>query len=231
MGIDELVGRDLFMVFERWEDREAEYFDRSREEYERFVRPTVCYEEFPDPEVMKHVNICYTEWFLFEFLLARGMTPLELFVDEPPAGVSEACLDRLDQVAVTEAFSRFAIREKHLPGDRVRLYDLRAMREVIVRLPVVNRRSTWDDGTLSLRVARVDDEWVGVGKTLFYDRSPLVDEMEPGPGERDACCILAQADEGWHYVHHAPSSSYYLNFVHELIGIDGSCADSFRIVG
>lgn len=231
MHIFEDVERDIRRVYERWADRSADYFERSRMEYERYVRPAASFAERVTRQEMELINLTYTEWFLFEYELRDGLTPLECFVAQPPESAPTSCVNRLRQVAETQRFLRCAILEKSPEAGDVLLEDLGSGEAYLVQAPVAARRDSWRDGSLAIRIARVGGSWLHVGKTMLYDRAPPA-LVTPGPGEPDgSAVVIAKTDEGWGFVHREWSSSYFLNFLRDVIGIDGAYSESFRVVG
>lgn len=227
-AMDEL-DKDLFAVFRRWEDREAEYFERSRLAFEEAVRPAAYYERKPDPRFIVQANMAYTEWFLFEFGLAGGKTPLELFVERPPDGTRAERLGRLEQVAQTQRFSRFAIRDKRVETGELGVVDLRTGERLVVRNERACQMRTWRDGTLGQRIARVEGEWLLVGQTLLYDRASYEPLSERGPGDLEGMIAVAMGPEGPTFVPREPTGSYFLDVLRDVIGIDGPYRSTLRL--
>ena len=224
------IWEDLYAVYRRWEDRSAEYFDRSRETFEDAVRPAAYYEKSASSPLVTQANMAYTEWFLFEFDLAGGRTPLELFIGAPPQVTASACVERLAQIAETQRFSRFAIRDKSLETSELRVVDLRTAEEHAVVNRIACERSTWRDGTLAQRIARVGGSWYFVGQTLLYDRASYEPCSGEGPGELEGTVTLACRPGGFGFIHREPSGSYFLDVLRDVIGIDGPYRDTLRVV-
>lgn len=223
------VERDIAGAFERWENRDAWYYEHSRLEFERLVDPRVCHQPHPIPEELLHCNLCYTEWFLFEFELDGRATPLNCFVEHPDAGTPHSRIERLRQVAQTQRFSHFAIRAKDEKTGTMRLLDLLDGKERMVCAPEACRHRTWELGTLSLRIACVDGTWIQAGKMLAYDRahiSParLAGLKEPGHGG------VAAGDEDHACARHKEGNSVFIDFLQDVIGVNGAYGSTFRLV-
>lgn len=172
-GIRGKVEDDVYSVYERWADRSAAYTRRARREFERAVDPLAFHLERPSLRSLMCVNLAFTEWFLFEFRLSGGLTPVEMTAGHPPAEMPvDRCL-RLGEVARTQFFSLFAIREKLPESGEVRLLDLRGGGEYLVQAGELCRMRNWRRGAVMLRIARVGGQWIYVGRTLFYDRAPV----------------------------------------------------------
>lgn len=221
MGIYGEVEQDMLRVFERWANREAPYFESSRRAFEAAVRPRACYAANPSQLEVEHMNLCYTEWFLFEYPLRGERSPLECFVGNPPADVSDSRLARLRELSETQRFARFAIRDRSVETGDLLLVDLASGAELPVHAGRACRRRSWREGTLSMRVARVDGLWMHVGRSLFYDRSPA-DAV--GGGAAPA------VSEGWGVVGREPGKSAYLRFLHDVIGLGGAYAHTARVL-
>lgn len=237
--VHEKVCDDLYAAFLRWEDREAEYFERSRGEFERAVKPLVYRKRGATMNEITQMNLAYTEWFMFEFSMTGGMTPVELYLSEleekqaagntaeaeggmSAAGLSERIL-RLYDVCLTQRFSRFAIADKWPEEGRLRLVDLRTGKEQVVFDPVSSRCRRWRDGTLAVRIARVGGLWISVGKTALYDRSSYEVLSGEGPGERGE----GAADERGRLL---PSSgSYFLDLLRDVAGADSPISHTLRV--
>ena len=215
MGRYDDVNDDLRRVFECWGRRGTDYFARAQDEYEEAVMPLVCYSDVADPFEVEQMNLSFTEWFLFEFDLGNGMTPVERFVADFASTEPEERVRRLRQVAQTHRFSRFAIRDKDTVSGKMLLRDLRDGRERVVRAPVACRKSTWNEGTLSMRIARVEGEWIHVGLTMLYDRAPV----PLGSCGHEAPTALLR---GRH-------ESYFLSFLHDVMGLGGAYSGTMRL--
>lgn len=220
------VGGDVFAVFERWARRDAEYFERAQNEFERAVQPVAYHVICPTADEIDQMNIAFTEWFLFEFAVRDGMSPLRHFVQDMAERDSQgsghrahaARLARLVQVADTQRFSRFQIAEKYPEERELVLVDIRTAERARVYDPVSSRRNTWRDGTLALRIARVDGRWLSVGKTALYDRESYELLSGEGPGERGEDSALPS------------SGSYFLDVLRDVAGVDSPISHTLRVV-
>ncbi len=217
-GIQSLVEKDICWVFDQWASHDAPYYEESAELFSELVRPQACYKLRPSSADLVEMNLAYTEWFLFEFPLLRGMTPLELSAGETGAWEEESSNDRairLSQVADTQRFSQFCISGA---GERgaVRLVDVIRDEEIELNKPELAQNANWCRGIFGLRVAKVDGTWVLVGKNCFCDRAPYQDRSRaflPTP--------LRSASS---------TGSLYLDLLRETIGLDGLYASDAKIV-
>lgn len=231
MGLYEQVDQDVLAVFKRWADRSAEYYERSAREFEERVRPAAYYVIVPRPGDVEFANICFTEWFLYEFALREGKSPLMWFVERPPARTPAERIRRLGQVAETQRFSQFAILDKHPKTREVDLADLCSGRELRVTAPMVCGKGGWKDGSVGIRIACVDGQWISVGKAVLYDRNPgSVVSAATGFG------VGHDEGEGSSPDEARPSGSRegdvsFLGLVREVIGLGGAYAGTRRMVG
>lgn len=203
MGVETQVERDVRSVAEYWGRRKREFIEEPAMLFEQVVRPAIYFEQDPDPLVEMQVNAAFTEWLLFDYEVDDGETLFERYARRPPAGTSETRVERLRQVASTHLFSEFAIAGKN-PGvgtlDLLDIYDgtLRCVHDT--RLA---RRNGWDKGTVSLRLACVDEAWMPVGQTIMYDRCPFDPSWVPIEDE----CV--------------GSGARLLELAHDVFGVDG----------
>lgn len=189
MSITNLVEDDIYAMARYWNRRKREFIDAPAEAFGQIVRPSVYFEEDPDPLMESQVNATFTEWLIFDCRLDERGTLLERYVDERAGEVPRERLERLAQVASTHVFSEFAIANKNPAAGTLELVDIYdgMSREVVdVRSA---RRSDWSRGTISMRIARVNNTWLPVGKTIMYDRCrfdpawiPIEDEMGTSGG-------------------------------------------------
>lgn len=204
MGIGEKVERDVRSVAEYWGRRKREFIEEPALAFEQIVRPAVYFECDPDPLVETQVNATFTEWLLFDCALDEHGTLLERYVRKPPAGVEESRLARLRQIAETHEFSEYAIMRKDPAAGLLELLDIYSGTLRSVRDARLARRDNWDKGTVSLRLACVEDTWVPVGQTVMYDRCPF-----------DPSWIPVDDDAG-------SSGLRLLDLAHDVFGVDGS---------
>ena len=105
----EAVGNDIADMAHFWMLRKFQFLEPAREQFEIIVDPWLNYCEEPSQNEIMAYNMAFTDWLLFERPYHHGATLLELYVDEPPASISPASLERLKQVRDTQYFSRFGI--------------------------------------------------------------------------------------------------------------------------
>ena len=210
-------------------DRMALYWTRHKDEivcpacdeFAAYTRPKYLYEQDPLPEHIRAVNGYFTEWLIFERPTFEGdRTPLEHFVDKRPIAMPKRSWKRLEQVAETQFFSRFAICEKDLGTSVSALADVENGKRYEVFDEHLCRVSHWRDGTIALRIACVDGEWLTVGQACLYDvAAPEVTALD-GPGAIHPEEEAALPD--------AMRESFYLRLIHDTLGIDGRYSATAR---
>ncbi len=132
------VERDVARMAEYWGERKMGWREEAAAEFERAVRPLAFFEEPPARDRIDAVNMCFTEWALFERPLRRGRTPLQLYVEAASEDAREVSLCRLRQVEQTQFFSRFAILGKDLDRGIALLRDVRTGGEYDVLDPFLS---------------------------------------------------------------------------------------------
>lgn len=80
------VGHDIDRMCAYWSARKLDWRSKASEEFERLVCPQAFFELNPGRARLDAVNLCFTEWALFERPLRQGRTPLQLYVDHAPTG-------------------------------------------------------------------------------------------------------------------------------------------------
>lgn len=205
------VVRDIRSVAEYWGKRKREYIEDPAIAFEQIVRPAIYFEQEPDPLVEMQVNATFTEWLLFDCALDERGTLLERYVRKPPAGVAAPRMGRLRQVAETHVFSEHAIVRRDPAAGVLELLDIYDGTLRVVRDASLARRRNWDEGSVSLRLARVDEEWVPVGQTVMYDRCPFDPSWIPVEDEAQT------------------SGMRLLELAHDVFGIDGAYRGSVSV--
>ncbi|HJG38070.1 hypothetical protein [Enorma phocaeensis] len=207
-----IVTSDLDVVGRYWNDRKFEFLGPANDLFLSFVDPAFCHGEEPRMEP-DDLNMLFTNWLLFEFPVFDRKTPLEEFIAHPPKGSDPTRLMRLEQVARTQFFSRFAILDKD-PGTGVAaLSDVVTKRRYDVSDPFLCEKGRWKDGSIGMRIACVDGYWHIVGQTRLYDRARPEHTDRDGPGffhEEDR--ILRPE---------AQHMGFYLRMLRDIIGIEG----------
>ncbi len=181
---------DVDQMAAYWMARKDELMGMTGDFFASLIDPAFAYEEEPDDLMSVQFNICYTEWLLFECKLLGGYTPLMAYVDQPPSYVDTDALDSLREVVRTQFFSRFAILEKRKRAGMATLRDVMDGRCYEVFDPHLCSIDGWKDGTIALRIARVDGVWQTVGQVCMYDRAPEAATRRDGPG-----CVCSI--DGW----------------------------------
>lgn len=95
-GLQQKVDDDICSVFMRWADNEAPYFNEASDLFADLVRPAVMLQSNPSTADLIEMNLSFTEWFLFEYPLLRGLTPVELCAAE--AGLDDGGVGPLSEL-------------------------------------------------------------------------------------------------------------------------------------
>ena len=214
------VERDVARMAEYWGERKMGWREEAAAEFERAVRPLAFFEEPPARDRIDAVNMCFTEWALFERPLRRGRTPLQLYVEAASEDAREVSLCRLRQVEQTQFFSRFAILGKDLDRGIALLRDVRTGGEYDVLDPFLCSRDRWSAGTIAERVACVDGVWRVVGQARLYDHATPDETAHDGPGELHP----EDADDAV-----LRDASFFLRLVRDVMGLDGRYAQTLSL--
>ncbi len=167
------------------------------------------------------VNMCFTEWVLFERPLNEDKTPLQLYIETPPEDTSECALDHLRQIDETQFFARFAILDKDLDSGRATLLDVGGDRRYEVFDGVLCKNARWRNGTIAERIACVDGLWQVVGQVHLYDRAiPDVTRVD-GPGALHPDDVRAEEMR---------DAGLFLRLVRDVLGVDGRYVPTLSMV-
>lgn len=183
------IEREVAQMAEYWGERREGWRDAAADEFERIVMPACLYGPEQDFRRLQMVNMCFTEWVLFERPLREGKTPLQLYVETPPEGTLESTVDHLRQIDETQFFARFAILDKDPETSRAMLLDVGTDRRYEVCDGALCKNARWRNGTIAERIACVDGLWQVVGQVHLYDRAdPDATRVDgPGPCIRMTC--------------------------------------------
>ena len=215
------VQRDVAAMAEYWGHRKLGWLDRAGEEFDMLVEPFTFHVLEVTAREIQAVNGYFTEWVLFERVMRDGMTPLQLYVERQPAGASRERLNRLDQIAQTQFFARFAILEKEPAHDRATLEDLSTGDRFSVFDRALCHQRRWSTGSISERIACVDGLWQFVGQAHLYDVASPEEVGEDGPG------AVHPEDAG-----REPSTaamSPYVRLLRDVIGVHGRYTPTIRL--
>lgn len=204
-----------------WIARKWAFLNQANEEFMTFVDPAVCYKDCLQENDVAMVNMCFSEWALFERPLRRGLTPLEVFVDTPPVGTDARTVDLLRQVIATQFFSRFAILDKDALSHIAVLRDVRTDRRYDVFTPRVCNNERWHRGSIAMRIACADGAWQAVGQVYLYDVAPVQSDAVDGPGEMHPEDYLIKPE--------AEFMGFYMRMLRDTFGIEGRYHESARL--
>lgn len=108
------------------------------------------------------------EWFLFDFKLEDGTTPLERLVEAAPAGITKKELDEFRQSAETHLSSTFLVVGVHPALSLVTLEDLSTGQRYPVTDASLSHSLPDDGGIIGARLVYVDGTWYFPGNPAFY---------------------------------------------------------------
>lgn len=215
------IEREVARMAEFWGERKEGWRDAAADEFERIVMPACLYGPEQDFRRLQMVNMCFTEWVLFERPLREGKTPLQLYVETPPEGASESMVDHLRQIDETQFFARFAILDKDSDTGRAMLLDMGSDRRYEVRDTALCANVRWRNGTIAERIACVDGQWQVIGQVHLYDRAAPDATRVDGPGALHPDDL--RADD----MHDA---GLFLRLVRDVLGVDGRYAPTLSMI-
>ena len=108
------------------------------------------------------------EWFLFDFKLENGKTPLEHLVADAPESISEKALDEFRQSAETHFSSTFLVAGAHPALSLVTLEDLSTGQRYPVTDTSLSRGLPDGGGIIGARLVNVDGAWYFPGNPVFF---------------------------------------------------------------
>lgn len=221
MDLAELVERDIASVAKYWWLRKFQYLEHAQIEFELLVEPAIYRECEPSTDLIMLNNQSFSEWMLFDWVYQEGETLLERYIGKAPRGATEEHLDRLEQVAETEFFSRFIILDKEPENNIVLLQDIQSNRRYRVGDERASHVDRWRDGTLGMRIALVDGCWLHVGQCHFYDVASPEHTMVDGPG-----CVHAEdlEEQPW-----LEGAAFFARFLHDVLGERGRYSDTIKV--
>lgn len=215
------IAREVAQMADYWGERRDSWRDEAADEFERIVMPACLREPDPDFRQIQMVNMCFTEWVLFERPLRGGDTPLRRFIDSGPLEMTDPMSGRLMQIAETQFFSRFAILDKDPTGGRAVLRDVRTDRDYEVFDEILSSNPRWRNGTIAERIARVDGSWHAVGQVHLYDRVIPDETRTDGPGE---------IHPGDPRAEEMRKAGFFLRLVRDVLGFDGRYAPTLSVI-
>ncbi len=215
------IEREVAQMAEYWGERRERWRDAAAEEFERIVMPACLYGPEQDFRRLQMVNMCFTEWVLFERPSHEGKTPLQLYIETPPEGTSACALDHLRQIEETQFFARFAILDKESVSGRATLLDVGSDRRYEVHDGALCKNARWRNGTIAERIACVDGSWQVVGQVHLYDRAAPDANRVDGPG------ALRSDDLRAGEMHDV---GLFLRLVRDVLGVDGRYAPTLSVI-
>lgn len=192
--------------------RKHEALGLSSEMFLEFVDPAMFHGEQPFLDE-DYFNTIFTEWVLFEAPVFEGRTPLQEYLAHPPAHAAKQDVALIRKVIETQFFSRFEIRYKDTDTGICTLVDVCTDKRYDVFNEALCATERWRDGTIALRIARIEGIWVHVGHVQLYDRAAPIHTSVDGPGffHPEDRVRKPQAEH----------AGFYLRLIRDIIGIDG----------
>ena len=162
-------------------DQVIDYFFRSDEQtVERACDGFIAYVD-PDPELdaqkERFLNGLMLEWFIFDYLLPSGLTPLEEYVQHNPEGRGGIALGRFKQAAQTQFCADFVIKEASASKSLLVLETLEGGEEYRVLEYAASQQLDGQPGILGMRLVQVDGDWLTAGNPVYYFPVQPTDRM------------------------------------------------------
>ena len=183
MDLEATVTHDVNDMARYWGLRKFQYLDAASMEFDLLVEPMPADDDRePTLDEILAINKAFTEWVLFERPFGNGETPLQRYLAHPPRSATHEAIERLRQVERTQFFSRFAIRDKDPKACISVLEDVQTFERYEVLDSVIARRREWSQGSVGVRIAQVDGQWLTAGLLRLYDRALPQQTAQDGPG-------------------------------------------------
>lgn len=221
MGRFEDVQQAVMDVADNLVERKETYLEGAIEEFIALVDPAACHSAQPTLEQITTVNLCFSEWVMFERPLGDDKTPIRLGYERARREETPRKAAILHAIDETQFFSRFAICGKDGERGMASLRDVRTGEAYEVFDTEVCAQRCWASGTIALRIACVDGVWQTVGQVRLYDRAPA-----PAGVVDDSCGVCIGIGPNGMDVW---SESYYLHLLRDVIGADGRFLETLRV--
>lgn len=162
---------DLGRVLRYFQHKDPQMVEAARREFLFEVSPVA--ERFRDPaqddtDVLERM---FGEWFMYDYNMGAG-TPLELYADLRPEDLTDVEAFAFEDLAATQFFSHFWVYDQDPVAGTALLCE--AVDRVFI--PVVDStiatHPSWQEGLLSVRLARIADGWHVVGQMPMHDTAP-----------------------------------------------------------
>ncbi|MEE1274088.1 MAG: hypothetical protein UHI81_06255 [Olegusella sp.] len=201
-GIDLL---DPMKVAEYWDRHEHGTVYRGWECFCREVDPYITHVKAPRDIDVDLVDSMFFEWFVFDYRMSDGRTPLEIYAECAPDGLDACKQSLMCQLRQTQRFAQYwVISQDPLAGVST-LRDASNGEVLMLHDDIVAQTPWWQHGLLGLRVALLDGTWYMMGRTPMHDAGrPL---SVTGYIERPT----------------------FLSLVQKTVGLDGEYLDSVQL--
>jgi len=155
--------------------RDVAEFERAARQFTNTVDPRIAYQPYASQHDQDMMNLFFTEWFLFEYILASGQTPLRSYVANPPHGAEEESVKALSELVDSQTFSQFTVHELKPHENTAVFQDMRDGQCYLVHDAYVSRKPSYEKGSVATRIGKINDEWQCLGGVLVHDNTAAED--------------------------------------------------------
>jgi len=169
----------MSLVLKHFYEEHPEVVDRAGQEFFAHVQA------MQERVEQKKIEALFNEWFVYDFHLKTGKTPLETYVYRNPDGLDEGELDLLQQAGDSNYTSHFWVGKVD-PG--MHSLELRECSdgEIFEVLDVTASQSVASNaGIVAARLIKLDDKWFFASDPIYFMPFPPLSESGKGQNFSD----------------------------------------------
>ena len=182
-------GPRMSLILRHFNEEHPEIVDRADTEFYEYVEADL--DEISDFKL----NQLFSEWFVFDFKLKTGKSPLETYVHRNPDQLNKEELRDMRAAGKTEFTSTFHVGSVDHEKYEIELIDMETGKKYLVYDLAGSRQLEGDDGLLAVRIYRIQGKWYMASDPIYFLPIPFSQERRDelisvrlAPGGEDLKC-------------------------------------------
>ena len=149
-------------------DYYLEHYQHLGEDASRLFAKTISPDLSAPPEVQERLGALFAEWFIFDYQLPNGRTPLQDYVLENPEQQSNSVIRRFKESVETQVAADFWISKVNAAAGLLELEAVEGGKTYFVYDWTLSKELDGTEGMLGMRIIQVEGRWVTAGNPIYY---------------------------------------------------------------
>jgi len=162
------------LVLQHFYEDNSQVVDRAGQEFFNYVQAV------QEKVAKEKIEQLFNEWFVYDFKLKTGKTPLETYVHRNPDDLSEHDIDLMKQAGENNFTGYFWIEKVDAKTQLLTIRECVTNTRYEIRDVTASQSVKDNAGLVAARLIQLDDQWYFASDPIYFFPTPVPVEKDSG---------------------------------------------------